>query len=278
MTLSANTLQLVKHLPALCNMVRRVAVQAGDLTLMYFDEDGFVADIKADGSPVTQADKQAEELITKALNEFTPGIPVVGEESVADGNIPDLSGHEYFWLVDPLDGTKEFVKGSGDFTVNIALIHNHVPVLGVIYAPVPGELYSGCGEGTALRWMAESKAEKSIRTRDLPGEGLTVITSRGYTNHQKIEDFLSEFKVAKVLHRGSSLKMCLIAMGKADIYPRPGETCEWDTAAGDAILRSVGGSIVDFNGVPLHYGHPERKFINPAFVASSGFWPLPSED
>ena len=259
-------------------MVRRVAVQAGDLTLMYFDEDGFIADIKGDGSPVTRADKEAEDLITRALEDMTPGIPVVGEEAVADGKIPDLTGHEYFWLVDPLDGTKEFVKGSGDYTVNIALIHNHVPVLGVIYAPVPGEMYSGCGEGTALRWMAESQLEKQIRARDMPAEGLTVITSRGHNNQDKIEAFLSDFKVAKVLHRGSSLKMCMIAMGKADIYPRPGETCEWDTAAGDAILRSVGGSVVDFKGVPLHYGHPERKFLNPEFVASSGFWPMPDEE
>ncbi|MDB5490188.1 MAG: adenosine-3(2),5-bisphosphate nucleotidase [Micavibrio sp.] len=278
MTLSPATLQLLAHLPAVCNMVRRVAVEAGDLTLMYFDEDGFVADIKADGSPVTSADREAEALIIRGLNAFAPDVPVVGEESVAAGNIPDLAGHDYFWLVDPLDGTKEFIKGSGDYTVNIALIHKGVPVLGVIYAPVPGELYSGCGEGTALRYMAESGSEKKIFVRDMPVEGLTVITSRGHNNQQKIEEFLAGFKVAKVLHRGSSLKMCMIAAGKGDIYPRPGETCEWDTAAGDAILRSAGGKIVDFDGNVLSYGHAEKKFLNPEFVASSGFWPIPDSD
>lgn len=274
MTLPEPTLQLLSHLPALCNMVRRVAIEAGNLTLAYFDEDGFVADTKADGSPVTRADQEAEDLIIKGLFSFSPGIPVVGEESVAANHIPDLTGQDYFWLVDPLDGTKEFIKGSGDYTVNIALIHKGVPILGVIYAPVPGELYAGCGAGTALRWMAESGSEKKIYVRDMPAEGLTVITSRGHHNQQKIEQFLNEFKVAKILHRGSSLKMCMIASGKADIYPRPGATSEWDTAAGDAILRSAGGHIVDFNGAPLHYGHPERKFINPEFVASSGFWPM----
>lgn len=276
MTLSASTLQLVKHPMALCNMVRRLAVEAGDHTLIYYDENGYSADIKADGSPVTRADRETEEKIITGLLAIVPDIPVIGEESVAAGIIPDLTGLDYFWLVDPLDGTKEFTKGSGDYTVNIALIHKGVPILGVIYAPVYGELYAGCGDGTALRWMADTGSEKKIRVRDMLPEGLTVISSRNHNNQSKLDQFLSDFKVAKTLHRGSSIKICMIASGKADIYPRIGLTSEWDTAAGDAILRAAGGCIVDMNGTPLHYGHPERKFINPEFVASSGFWPVPN--
>lgn len=259
-------------------MVRRVAVKAGDHTLMYFDESGYAADTKADGSPVTRADQEAEQSIIDGLREIAGDIPIVAEESVAAGVIPDLTGAEWFWLVDPLDGTREFVRGSGDYSVNIALIHHHEPVLGVIYAPVPGELYAGCGPGTALRWLAESENEKKIHVRDLPNEGLTVVAGRLSKNPVKLNAFIEDFKVAKVLQKGSSLKLCMIAAGKADLYPRFGETSEWDTAAGDAILRAAGGHVVDLQGVPLSYGHAERKFANPPFVASSGFWPIAEQD
>jgi 3'(2'), 5'-bisphosphate nucleotidase len=275
MTLSPATEKLLQHLPALCNMVRRVAIEAGDHTLQYYDEAGCAADEKSDGSPVTIADREAEAIIIKGLQNIMPDVPVVGEESVAAGTIPDLSNTEWFWLVDPLDGTKEFIRGSPDYTVNIALIHRGVPVLGVVYAPVNGELYSGHGAGTAIRWLADSNNDKPIRVRNLPSEGLTVMSSRNHQNPTALSKFLAEFKVAKEIRRGSSLKICLIAAGKADLYPRFGLTSEWDTAAGDAVLRSAGGHIVDMKGAPLSYGHAQKKFENPEFVASSGFWPVP---
>ncbi len=278
MILSDNTEKLLKHPKALCNMLRRVAVEAGDHTLQYFDESGshagYALDRKEDGSPVTIADREAEDIILNALRDITPGIPVVGEESIAAGIIPDLTGHDWFFLVDPVDGTREFIRGSPDYTVNIALIHRGEPVLGIVYAPVIGELYAGCGPGTAIRWLADTGNEKPLQTRDLPPQGLTAIISRSLQYQDRMDVFLQDFKLAKTLRRSSSLKICLIAAGKADIYPRFGQTCEWDTAAGDAVLRAAGGHIVDLNGTPLSYGHAAQKFFNPEFVASSGFWPL----
>lgn len=275
MTLSPATEKLLQHPAALCNMVRRVAIAAGDHTLQYYDESGCAADEKSDGSPVTIADREAEAIIIKGLTDILPDVPVIGEESVAAGTVPDISASEWFWLVDPLDGTREFIRGSPDYTVNIALIHRGVPVLGVVYAPVSGELYAGHGAGTAIRWLADNNNDKPIRVRNLPAGGLTVISSRNHHDEKKLDKFLADFKIAKSMRRGSSLKICLIAAGKADLYPRFGLTSEWDTAAGDAVLRSAGGHIVDMKGVPLSYGHAQKKFENPEFVASSGFWPVP---
>lgn len=276
------TQQLLNHLPAVCNMVRRIAVRAGDHTLPYFETVGETGgpalQTKGDGSPFTIADTEAEAIIFDGLREITPGVPIVGEEAVGAGVIPDLRDAEWFWLVDPIDGTKEFLlgpNGSGDYTVNIALVRNGMPVLGVVYAPVRGQLYAGCGEGTAIRWLSEQDNEKAITVRQAPAEGFTIISSRNHGNSRKLDAFLSDLKVAKVLHRASSLKICAIAEGKADLYPRHGLTSEWDTAAGHAVLLSAGGVIVDMNGLPLTYGHADRKFINPEFVASSGCWPFP---
>ncbi|MCB9989778.1 MAG: 3'(2'),5'-bisphosphate nucleotidase CysQ [Rhodospirillales bacterium] len=251
-------------------MIRRVAVEAGELTLDYFEETGMTdVEAKADGSPVTLADQKAEAVIEKALADITPDVPMVGEEATAAGRIPDLGNTEYFWLVDPLDGTKEFITGSGDYTVNIALIHKAVPVLGVVYAPVKGELYAGHGPGTAVRYLEDSDKEKPIYVRTPPAEGLTVVASLNHSNQQRLDAFLNDYKVAKVLKRGSSLKICAVAAGKADLYPRLGPTCEWDTAAGDAVLRSAGGIITDLQGKDFCYGHCERKFLNSEFIACS---------
>lgn len=273
------TEQLLKHPKALCNMVRRLAVEAGDHTVQYFEMIGTDADagfqVKDDGSPFHRADVETEERIIAGLDAIAPGIPVIGEESVNAGKIPDLSGIEWFWLVDPVDGTREFLEGpngSGDYTVNIALVQKGVPVLGVVYAPVSGELYAGCGPGTAIRWRADTGNEKSIAVREAPSAGFTVVASRNHGDQKKLDAFLAELKVAKVLHRASSLKICVIAAGKADIYPRHGLTSEWDTAAGHAVLSSAGGEIVDMQGNALTYGHAERKFLNPEFVAASWFW------
>ncbi len=265
--------KLLLHRAALCNSIRRIALEAGQITLDYFDESGYEgADAKADGSPVTLADQEAEKLINKKLEEMLPGIPMIGEEASAAGHRPDLSGQEYFWLVDPLDGTKEFISGKGDYTVNIALIHKREPVLGVVYAPAVGELYAGYteenGNRKALRWLEDTESEKDIHVRKPPREGLTVVASKSHGSAQRLDQYLSGHKVEKLIKRGSSLKICVIAAGKADLYPRFGPTCEWDTAAGDAILRAAGGIIKDFQGKPLVYGGADPHFLNPEFVAA----------
>lgn len=262
--------KLLQHPGALCNMVRRIALEAGKITLRYFDhgEQGAFEN-KADGSPVSLADQEAEAYIQKALAELLPSVPFIGEEAVAGGHVPHLAADDFFWLVDPLDGTREFISGGNDFTVNIALIHKSVPVLGIVYAPAGGILYAGHGQGTAVRWSADTDKEKSIAVRRIPKEGLTVVASASHGDPARQNAFLENFKVEKIIKRGSSLKICAIAEGKADIYPRFGPTCQWDTAAGDAVLRAAGGRLTDLQGKPLHYGPGDPKFLNPEFVASS---------
>lgn len=263
--------KLLTHLPALANVVRRIALEAGEITLDYFEEGMVIAcESKEDGSPVTEADRRAEEYIKRELKDAIATIPVIGEESVAGDDVADLSGEEYFWLVDPLDGTREFVQGSPDYTVNIALVKNAVPVLGVIYAPARGEMFSAFGEGTAVRWLRETGNEKQIRTRIPPRGGLTVMASKT-RSIAELDKFLEEHKVEKIIRKGSSLKICAVAQGKADLYAGLAETCEWDTAAGQAILESAGGEIVDLEGNPLRYGDQAGRFKNPRFVARAKF-------
>lgn len=259
------------------NMVRRIAIEAGNITLRHFDDAGYHgADAKADGSPVTIADREAEAYIEPELKKILPDILMIGEETALKRERPDLSQHEYFWLVDPLDGTKEFISGSGEYTVNIALIHNRKPVLGVIYAPVPGDLYAGYinpdGEMEALNWKDDSGMEKAIHVRPPPARGITVVASKSHGDTQKLDDFLSGFKTEKLIKRGSSLKICAIAAGKADLYARFGLTCEWDTAAGHAILRAAGGDILRTDGSALLYGGNDPAFLNPEFIAAGFDW------
>jgi len=243
-----------------------VVIAAGEIELEYFRHGAEVTD-KLDGSPVTLADQEAEKLIAEKLHALFPGIPMVGEESVASGTIPDISGGT-FWLVDPLDGTKEFITGSGDFTVNIALLKNFIPVMGIIYTPVANELYFGA-DGEAFMRL-QDKPEQKISVRETPAGGMTVMASKRHGDTARLEDLLRGKKVAQMINRGSSLKFCSIAAGQADFYPRLGPTCEWDTAAGDAILRAAGGHVTTLDGQPLAYGKTGRKFLNPEFLAFSG--------
>jgi 3'(2'), 5'-bisphosphate nucleotidase len=263
--------KLLKNPGALCNMVKRIAREAGDITLDYFETNSEF-ESKHDGSPVTVADQAAEEFIYKSLKELLPDVPVIGEEAAAKNQLPELKDAEYFWLVDPLDGTKEFISGGGDYTVNIGLIHNGAPVLGVVYAPVKGVLYAGHGPDTAMRWLADTDNEKSIRVRRPPKEGITIIVGLRDVDERKLDKFMQDFKVEKVIRRGSSLKLCLIAEGKADLYPRLGSIYQWDTAAGEAVLRAAGGHMSDLNGTALHYGANGDSFKTPEFIASSFEW------
>lgn len=259
--------KILQYLPALCNQVKRLAIAAGEATLEFYDESGSGSfEDKADGSPVTQADHAAHKIVIEGLKEITPSVPVVSEENAEH---PDISGAEYFWCVDPLDGTRGFVEGNADYTVNIALIKNGEPVLGVIYAPVLGELYSGHGEGTAKRWLEETNVEKEISVKPPRREGMTVVISNYKGRTTKQDQLLEQFKIAKVVKRASSIKFCLLAAAKADYYLCLREISEWDTAAGDAIVRSAGGLVVDMDGKPLIYGKTDKAFRQPFFQATS---------
>lgn len=261
--------RILDYPKALCNQVRRVVLEAGQATLPFYDiAESLTYSTKADGSLVSEADRMAEKIIEDGLRDIVPSVPMIGEEAVAEGRIPDISESACFWLVDPVDGTKGFA--SGDYTVNVALIRDGAPVLGVIYAPAHGDLYAGWGPGEAIKYSEATGREKPIRVRPIPREGFTVVTNRTGDFSGRLEQFLDRFKINKTLRLGSSLKICLIAAGKADLYPRFGPICEWDIAAGDAILRSAGGSLITMTGEPVTYGHADRKFLSPEFVASAG--------
>ncbi len=242
--------------------VRTIAHEAGQVILRFYN-DGIDAATKVDGSPVTQADLAAEAVILPALHHLTPGLPVVSEEAASAGRRPDTSGGR-FWLVDPLDGTKEFISRNGEFTVNIALIEDGRPVLGVIYAPATGDLYAAAGPGSAVHWV-EGRHDYPIAVRKPPADGLTVVASRSHGSGAAFDSFLAAHRVKDRVTCGSSLKFCTVASGKADLYPRFGETSEWDTAAGHAILVAAGGRVEQPDGQPLLYGKPD--ILNPPFVA-----------
>jgi 3'(2'), 5'-bisphosphate nucleotidase len=245
----------------------RAALEAGHAAHQVY-QGSFAVQRKADQSPVTAADHAAEAIILERLRQFAPDIPIVAEEEVAAGRIPAI-GNEFF-LVDPLDGTKEFIQRNGDFTVNIALIRDGDPVLGVVYAPVTTALYIGdVVAGRALRTHCvpgarESVSRDPIHVRTPPARGLTVVVSRSHATAET-ETYLGNYQVAERVSVGSSLKLCLVASGEADLYPRLGPTMEWDTAAGQAVLVAAGGSVLAPGGAPLAYG--KTHFRNSFFVA-----------
>jgi len=247
-------------LPRLLPPVVALAERAGALILEHY-RDGVAVRAKADASPVTVADEAAEALILEGLAELTPEIPVVAEETVAAGHVPEL-GDGRFWLVDPLDGTKEFLSRNGEFTVNIALIEGREPVLGVVFAPALGKVWWGArGAGAMLR---DATGERSIAARPRPASGVVAVASRSHSDPQT-EAFLDQMGVAERISAGSSLKFCLVAEGRADVYPRFGPTMEWDTAAGHAVLRAAGGQVTTRDGAPFTYRKP--GFRNPEFIA-----------
>ena len=234
----------------------------------------FEVQAKADESPVTTADHVAEEIILRHLARHAPNIPVVAEEQAAGGNIPAVA--DEFFLVDPLDGTKEFIRRRGDFTVNIALIRAQVPALGVVYAPATGQLFAAdVGAARAVRAGVDpadpvAAGLQPIHVRAVPGAGLTAVASRSHRTPET-DAYLARYAIAEVVAVGSSLKFCLLAAGEADLYPRLGPTMEWDTAAGHAVLSAAGGQVAARDGLPLRYGKPQ--FRNPWFVASGAFEP-----
>lgn len=246
-----NTSNLIKSLLP-------VAKEAGEAIMSIYNH-GFDHETKDDGSPVTIADKAAEEIILTGLQQLCPEIPVISEENPASHN---LSAPDIFFLVDPLDGTKEFLKrdGKGAFTVNIALIKNQEPIMGILYAPALNRMFYGAKE------LGAFEDKKAIQTRTLPNKDIIAVASQSHRD-TKTNQWLKDNNISTTISIGSSLKFCLIACGEADIYPRFGPTMEWDTAAGDAILRAAGGIVTNPDGKPFLYG--KEKYRNGAFIAKS---------
>ena len=241
-----------------------VAAREAGEAILKIVRRGFNVEHKQDSSPVTEADRAAELIILAALARAAPGVPVIAEEEVAAGRIP-AHGDTYF-LVDPLDGTKEFVRGGDDYTVNIGLIVDGVPHLGAVFAPATQRLHGGLmGEGA---WLEDLSGRIPITTRT-PGDELVAVASKSHFN-QPTADYLCEAaRNCAYVAIGSSLKFCIVAEGRADIYPRLSPTSEWDTAAGHAVLLAAGGRVDGPDGEPLAYG--KRAFLNRGFVATGGW-------
>ncbi|MEI4485469.1 3'(2'),5'-bisphosphate nucleotidase CysQ [Frigidibacter sp. MR17.14] len=247
-------------------VMRRLALEAGDRIMEIYAAPDFEVKAKSDASPVTEADEAADALISAGLAEAFPGVALVTEEQAASHAVEG----DTFLIVDPLDGTKEFVQRRGDFTVNIAYVEKGVPLRGVVYAPAKGRLFYTLADGRAVE-------EKGAFLKDAPGElapiavstpdnrGLMVVASKSHRD-AATDDYIAGYAVRDMTSAGSSLKFCLVATGEADLYPRLGRTMEWDTAAGDAVLRGAGGEVVTFDThQPLAYGKP--GFENPFFIA-----------
>ena len=250
----------------LVSVMRRLALEAGDRIMEIYDSPDFEVKSKSDNSPVTEADEAADALISAGLRAEFPDLPLVTEEQAAS-HFQQVSS---FLIVDPLDGTKEFVQRRGDFTVNIAWVEDGVPVRGVVYAPAKGRLFYTLADGRSVE-------ETGPFAKDAPGEqrpiavstpdnrALMVVASKSHRD-QATDDYIGQYAVRDMTSAGSSLKFCLVATGEADLYPRLGRTMEWDTAAGDAVLRGAGGQMVRFDDhTPFTYGKP--GFENPFFIA-----------
>ena len=237
----------------------RIAQAAGIVVMRHY-EAGCDTRVKADRSPVTDADEEAETLILAELALAFPNVPVVAEEEAAAGRVAKVGSR--FFLVDPVDGTKEFIKRGGEFTVNIGEIVDGVPVSGVVFAPAIGRLFVGAaGEGA---FEISGGVTRAIAARAPAEDGLVAVSSKSHPD-AKTDALLKSLAVKGNTNAGSSLKFCLVAAGEADIYPRAGHTMEWDTAAGDAVLRAAGGRMTDWDGAPFVYG--KAGFHNTAFIA-----------
>jgi 3'(2'), 5'-bisphosphate nucleotidase len=254
-------------LAALVAPVIELARAAGEAALVHYGPRARTR-TKTDGTPVTDADEAAEAVIVAGLAKLTPDIAIVSEEQIARGHQPfgvDGAPPHLFWLVDPLDGTREFVARNGEFCVNIGLVAGRYPVFGVLHAPVSRSVWATDGRGGAFRILGDA-APAPIRARRRPAAGAVVVTSRSHGNGPAIEAWLEDFTVAEHRILGSAQKFGVVASGEADLYPRFGPTSEWDTCAGQAVLEAAGGTCLTLAGARLAYGKP--GFRNPDFIAS----------
>ena len=239
----------------------RRAARAAAQAILEIYHTPFEVRSKPDASPVTEADERAEAIIVAALAKLAPEIPIVAEEMAARG---EAAAAERFWLVDPLDGTREFIARNGEFTTNIGLIERDRPVLGVVHLPVPDVTYAGAGRGTATRQERDA-APVAIAARPVPEIGAIVIHSRSHGNSTRLSAYLAGLREPQSRIAGSAAKFCFVAEGSADLYPRFGPTMEWDTAAGQAVLEAAGGSVAGLDGARFRYAKP--GFRNPEFLA-----------
>ena len=250
----------------LMRVMRELALEAGEKILEIYGEEDFAVRTKADESPVTAADEAADAIISAGLRAAFPRIPLITEEQAAT----HARQEDTFLIVDPLDGTKEFVKRRGDFTVNIAYVENGTPLHGIVYAPARGRLFYTTPEGGAVEEAGPLAPDSPgrgvpIRVSTPDNSALRVVASKSHRD-QATDDYISQYAVADMKSAGSSLKFCLVATGEADLYPRLGRTMEWDTAAGHAVLAGAGGKVVRFDDLqPLRYGKP--GYENPFFIA-----------
>ena len=250
----------------LVSVMRRLALEAGDRIMQIYDSPDFEVKTKSDASPVTEADEAADALIAEGLAEAFPQIALVTEEQAAS----HTQSVKTFLIVDPLDGTKEFVQRRGDFTVNIAYVENGLPLRGVVYAPAKKRLFYTLADGRSVEELGafdkETVGEQKPISVSMPdNRALMVVASKSHRD-AATDDYIARYAVADMTSAGSSLKFCLVATGEADLYPRLGRTMEWDTAAGDAVLRGAGGEMVRFDDhAPFTYG--KEGFANPFFIA-----------
>jgi 3'(2'), 5'-bisphosphate nucleotidase len=264
--LSASPLSFDRE--AIAEIFAQLALKAAVAVMRVYDTDSH-ARSKPDKSPVCDADEYAEAIILEGLAERLPQLPVLAEEAAAHGHRPQCGGA--FILVDPVDGTREFLSHNGEFTINIGLILGASPCAGVVYAPainrlwIAGEKAYSCTVAPGMT-LPPIEARTPIHVRTPPREGWTALASRSHADAES-DAFLAKLPISERRCAGSSLKFCAIAEGQADVYPRFGHTMEWDTAAGDAILRAAGGIVLDATGAPLHYGKAEDQFKNGPFIA-----------
>ena len=235
----------------------KLAKQAGKIIMKHYQQSEIETSYKHDSSPVSAADLESNELICHRLEQLYPHIPIISEENKNDSQIEE----NMIWMIDPLDGTKSFLNKTGEFTVNIGLIIDNKPKLGVVYSPLSDMVYYVGNDGIPY------KEPTPIQVRIIPKEGATILTSALSTNYPKLTQYLQSQKVNKIIPTSSAFKICMIAEGVADLYPRFGQTMEWDTAAGHAILNAAGGSITDLDNKPLTYGHFDKQYYNPEFIA-----------
>jgi len=245
----------------LLDQVTEISRMAGQ-AIMDIYQQGIEVTHKADDSPLTQADLASHQIICSGLKQLTPGLPCLSEEAATIDFATRAAWHEY-WLIDPLDGTKEFIKRNGEFTVNIALIRDHEPVLGVVHIPVSGESFSG-SRNLGARRVNDQGEVAFIKVRKPSADPLVVVGSRSHAN-PALERYLDQLGEHELISMGSSLKFCVVAEGKADFYPRLGPTSEWDTAAAHAVVVAAGGSVVKLNGQPLQYNLKD-SLLNPDFL------------
>lgn len=247
-------------------VMRRLAIEAGTRIMQIYDADDFEVKVKSDASPVTEADEAADALISAGLREAFPDVTLVTEEQAAS----HTAQADRFLIVDPLDGTKEFINRRGDFTVNIAYVVSGIPVRGVVYAPAQGRMFFTVADGQSVEETGPFDPDRMgdvtpIKVAKPDNGALMVVASKSHRD-QATDDYIAKYSVKDMKSAGSSLKFCLVATGEADLYPRVGRTMEWDTAAGHAILSGAGGHVVRFDDhSPLTYG--KSGYANPFFIA-----------